>query len=83
VIVLHAQQFEFPIYFTVAQTEDLKAQLRKNERAASSYLDAYVNEHLPASVKRSAVLKEGDPVAEILAVLKDNQASAADAASRR
>jgi len=74
VIVLHAQQFEFPIYFTVAQTEDLKAQLRKNERAASSYLDAYVNEHLPASVKRSAVLKEGDPVAEILAVLKDYQA---------
>ena len=73
-IVLHAQQFEFPIYFTAAQTEDLKAQLRKEERAARSYLDEYVNQHLASSVKRSAVLKEGDPVAEILAALKDYQA---------
>ena len=73
-IALHAQQFEFPIYFTAAQTEDLKAQLRKEERAARSYLDEYVNQHLASSVKRSAVLKEGDPVAEILAALKDYQA---------
>jgi nucleotide-binding universal stress UspA family protein len=73
-IVLHAQQFEFPIYFTVAQTEALKAQFRKNERAARSYLNEYVNEHLAPSVKRCSVLKEGDPVAEILAALKDFRA---------
>ncbi len=74
VIVLHAQQFEFPIYFTVAQTEALKAQLHRNERAARNYLDRYVNEHLASSVERSAVLKEGDPVAGSLAALKDYQA---------
>ncbi len=74
VVVLHAQQIELPIYFTVAQTEGLRAQLRKNERAARSYFDKYVNEHLASSIKRSVVLKEGDPVAEILAALKDYQA---------
>ena len=73
-IVLHAQQFEFPIYFTVAQTEALRAQLRKEERAARSYLDQYVNQHLASTVKRSALLKEGDPVREILTALKDYQA---------
>lgn len=73
-IVLHAQQFEFPMYFTAAQTEDLKAQLRKEERAARRYLDEYVNQHLASSVKRSALLKEGDPVTEILTALKDYQA---------
>lgn len=73
-IVLHAQQFESPIYFTADQTEGLKAQFRKEERAARSYLDEYVDQHLSPSVKRSAVLKEGDPVAEILAALKDYQA---------
>jgi nucleotide-binding universal stress UspA family protein len=73
-VVLHAQQFEFPIYFTAAQTEELKAQLRKEERAARSYLDEYVNQHLVSSVKRSALLKEGEPVTEILTALKDYQA---------
>jgi nucleotide-binding universal stress UspA family protein len=73
-IVLHAQQFEFPIYFTAAQTEDLEAQLRKEEHAALSYLDEYVKQHLPSSVKRSALLREGDPVTEILTALKDYQA---------
>ncbi len=74
VIVLHVQQFEFPIYFTVAQTEALKAQLRKDEHAARSYLDTYVNEHLASSIQHSTVLKEGDPVAEILTALKNYQA---------
>jgi nucleotide-binding universal stress UspA family protein len=73
-IVLHVQQFEFPIYFTAAQTEDLKAQLRNEERAARRYLDEYVNQDLASSVKRSALLKEGDPVTEILTALKDYQA---------
>ena len=73
VVVFHAQHYEFPIYFTAAQTEELKAQLRKNERAARSYLDNYVNDHLAPSVRRSVVLKEGDPVAEILAALADYQ----------
>ena len=72
-IVLHAQQFEFPLYFTAAQTEALKAQLRKEERAARSYLDQYVNQHLASTVKRSSLLKEGDPVTEILTALKDYQ----------
>ena len=74
VVVFHAQHFEFPIYFTSAQTEELKAQLRKNERAARSYLEEYVNRHLTPPVRRSIVLKEGDAVAEILAALKDYQA---------
>jgi nucleotide-binding universal stress UspA family protein len=64
-IVLHAQEFEFPTYFTAAQTDDLKAQLRKQELTARSYLDEYINQHLPASMKRSVVLKEGDPVAAL------------------
>ena len=72
-IVLHAQHYEFPIYFTAAQTEELKAQLRKNERAARSYLDNYVNDHLAPSVRRSIVLKEGEPVGEILAAQEEHQ----------
>ena len=73
VVVLHAEHYEFPIYFTAAQTEELKAQLRKNERAARSYLANFVNDHLAPSARRSIVLKEGDPVAEILAAQEEYQ----------
>jgi len=74
VVVLHAQQVELPIYFTVAQTEALEAQLRQNQGAARKYLENYVDQHFLARAKRSVVWKEGDPVTEILAAGKDLEA---------
>lgn len=36
VVVLHAQRLEAPAYFTVAQTQALRTQLRRSVRAARS-----------------------------------------------
>ena len=74
VVVLHAQQIELPIYFTVAQTETLEAQFRQIQGDARKYLENYVDQHFLARAKRSVVWKEGDPVTEILAAGKDFQA---------
>jgi nucleotide-binding universal stress UspA family protein len=74
VIALHAQQIEFPTYFTLAQTEALGAQLRQTQREARRYLENYVDKHFSSPVKHSIVLKEGDPATEILAAQKDFQA---------
>ena len=74
VVVLHAQQIELPIYFTVAQTETLEAQFRQIQGDARKYLENYVDQHFLARAKRSVVWKEGDPVTEILAAARDFQA---------
>ena len=36
--ILHAQRLEAPVYFTVAQTQALQAQLRRSARAARAFI---------------------------------------------
>ena len=67
VIVLHAQRFEPPLYFTAAQTRALKTQLRRSVRAARAYLAGFAQEHLPLGLSHSIRVVEADPVQAILA----------------
>lgn len=74
VLVLHAQRLEAPVYFTAAQTQALKTQLRRSWRAAWAFVNDFANQHLPEGVQHSVVLVEEDPVAAVLSVLKDSRA---------
>ena len=64
--VLHAQRWELPPYFTVAQSNTLKSHLRRSKKAARKYLEEFVNQRLPAELPRSYALVEEEPVAAIL-----------------
>jgi nucleotide-binding universal stress UspA family protein len=64
--VLHAQRWELPPYFTVAQTRTLQAQIRKSERAARKYFEDFVKQNLSEEIQRRYHLVEDDPVAAIL-----------------
>ncbi|MFB3923299.1 MAG: universal stress protein [Terriglobia bacterium] len=68
VLVLHAQQFDAPVYFTAAQVQSLKAQLRRSLRSAREYLEEFVRINLPRGVSRSIRVAEHDPVEAILAM---------------
>ncbi|HEV2349077.1 MAG TPA: universal stress protein [Terriglobia bacterium] len=69
--VLHAQRWELPPYFTVAQTRKLQGQLQKSEKAALKYLRAFVNEYLSEGTPRACLLVEDDPVSAILQSLRN------------
>ena len=70
VVVLHAQAMDAPAYFTAAQEQALKTQLRQSRRAAEKQLAALAQEHLPESVARSFVVVEDDPARAILREFK-------------
>jgi nucleotide-binding universal stress UspA family protein len=74
VIVLHAQRLEAPVYFTTAQTQALKAQLRRSARAAWNFVNNFAAEHLPKEAQYSVLLMEDDPVQAVLSVLRDARA---------
>jgi nucleotide-binding universal stress UspA family protein len=74
VIVLHAQRFEPPLYFTEAQTASLKAQLRRSLRAARSFLEDFAQKQLPNGLPRSVEVVEADPVPAILEFCKKSPA---------
>ena len=61
VTVLHAQAMDAPVYFTAAQEQALKAQLRKSRRAGEKQLDEFAREHLPEGIDRAIVVVEDDP----------------------
>jgi nucleotide-binding universal stress UspA family protein len=71
VVVLHVQRLEAPVYFTVAQTQALRSQLRRSVRAANNHLSEFANKHLPELVGHSVMLMEGDPVSAILKTQQD------------
>jgi len=69
--VFHAQRFDAPVYFTSAQLQSLKKQLRRSLRGAREFLEDFANRHLPDNVRRSMRLVEGDPVDAILDAHKE------------
>jgi nucleotide-binding universal stress UspA family protein len=72
--VLHAQRLEAPVYFTVAQTQALKAQLRRSARLGRAYVADFADENLPEGVARTVLLMEDDPVLAIIRTLKESRA---------
>ncbi|MGA3166899.1 MAG: universal stress protein [Terriglobia bacterium] len=70
-IILHVQHVEAPVYFTAAQAQTLKAQFRRNVRAAKHHANEFCNEYLSEPVKHSVMVLEGDPVSAILKAQKD------------
>jgi nucleotide-binding universal stress UspA family protein len=66
VIVLHAQRFEPPLYFTASQISAVQAQLRCGLRAARRYLEDFAQKQLPKGVPRTYQIVEADPAAAIL-----------------
>jgi nucleotide-binding universal stress UspA family protein len=72
VMVLHAQSFEAPLYFTAAQTRTLETQLRKSAKAARAYLHEYAARQLPTDTRWISVLAEGDPVTVILREIQNS-----------
>ncbi len=71
VVVLHAQSFEVPLYFTAAQTQSLETQLRKGAKAARAYLHEYAAKQLPTDIRWISVLTEGDPVTVIFREIRN------------
>jgi nucleotide-binding universal stress UspA family protein len=73
-IILHAQRFEPPLYFTASQTAALRAQLRRGLRAARKFLEDFAEKQLPAGVSRSYEIIEADPAPAILDAAKKSAA---------
>lgn len=69
--VLHAQRLEAPVYFTLAQTRALKAQLRRCARTARAFVSDFAAKHVPEAVPRKVLLVEDDPVLAVLRALKE------------
>ena len=69
--VLHAQRLEAPVYFTVAQTQALQAQLRRSARAARAFVSGFAVKNLPGDVAHTVLLVEDDPVLAVLHALKE------------
>jgi nucleotide-binding universal stress UspA family protein len=72
--VLHAQRLEAPVYFTAAQTQALKGQLRKSLRAGRNLLEKFSAAHLPEGVARRLSVIEEEPVSAILREFKRSRA---------
>jgi len=64
--VLHAQRLDAPVYFTSAQLQALKVQLKRSLRAAHDLVKDFANRHLPETVTRSVHVVEQGPVEAIL-----------------
>ncbi len=71
VVLLHAQRWEIPVYFTKAQAQALKTQLRRSTATACRYANAFAARYLPADVGRTVLLLEEDPVEAVLRVSKE------------
>ena len=72
--VLHAQHLEAPVYFTAAQMQALKAQLRRSIRAARASVADFAAKYLPEDLPRVIEVVEDDPVAAILRTAKKSKA---------
>jgi nucleotide-binding universal stress UspA family protein len=69
--ILHAQRFDAPLYFTSAQLQSLRRQVRRSLRGARKYVEDFAARHLPDAVRRSVHIIERDPVEAILRMHRD------------
>jgi len=73
-IVLYAEPFEPPPYFTPDQEGDLIQSQARSRKAAETYLSRHVKAQLGETFKGEAVFMEGHPVAAILKTAESRQA---------
>jgi nucleotide-binding universal stress UspA family protein len=71
VMVLHAHRMEAPVYFTRAQTQALKTQLRRSAKSGRAFLRDFAAQHLPEKVSHSVLLADRDPVSAIQRAIRD------------
>jgi nucleotide-binding universal stress UspA family protein len=65
-VVLYAESFIPPPYFTSAQEDELVKSLKRSQKAASDHLARYVQEHVRDSVKAEALVVDQLTVPAIL-----------------
>lgn len=69
--VLHAQRLDAPVYFTSAQIQSLRKQLRRSLREAREFVEDFAARNLPEGVRRSVRLVEREPIVAILNMHKE------------
>ena len=74
VVVLHVQRLEAPVYFTVAQAQALREQLRRSAQAAKKHASEFAHKHLPDGVAHRVMVMEDDPVSAILKTQRETGA---------
>ena len=73
-VVLYADSFSPPPYFTSGQVEDLAKEIGRFKGAAHEYLTHYVSEHIGGSSKVEMVVAENQTVPAILLAAKEKKA---------
>jgi nucleotide-binding universal stress UspA family protein len=72
-LVLYADPFSPPPYFTAGQVEDLAKTIEHFKRAAHEYLTRYVREHIGGSGKVERVVAENQTVPAILLTAEEKK----------
>ncbi|OGP88576.1 MAG: hypothetical protein A2156_06240 [Deltaproteobacteria bacterium RBG_16_48_10] len=73
-VVLYADQFSPPPYFTSGQVEDLAKTIERVKGAAHDYLTRYVSEHIGGSSEVEMVVAENQAVPAILLTAEEKKA---------
>lgn len=68
-IVMYADTFEPPAEFTAEQTAGLVASLAESRRRTAEELERYAHEHVPETIALQTEVREGLPLAAILAAI--------------
>ncbi len=72
-VVLYAEAFEPPPYFTADQEKDLLKSLARSRKAAESHLSRYVSDVLREVFGVESIVVEGSPASAILKTAQDRQ----------
>ena len=83
VVVLHVQRLEAPVYFTVAQTQALRGQLRRSVTVAKKHASEFSPKHLPVGVAHREMVMQDDPVSAILKTQHEIGANSTLGSARR
>ncbi len=73
-LVLYADPFSPPPYFTAGQVEDLAKTIKHFKKAAHEYLTRYVREHIGGSAKVEEVVAENQTIPAILLATEEKKA---------
>ncbi len=73
-VVLYADPFTPPPYFTSGQVEDLAKTIERFKGASLEYLTRYIHEHLGASGEVDRMVAENQPVPAILLAAEEKEA---------